>query len=82
MGKEQYAFGVKSAVEKVTNGVQADQLSSDDRIVATIDMKNAFETMSRGVTNIAHILYGKPTPLLWEDSSGTTHTLFADTGMN
>eukprot|EP00973_Karenia_brevis_P061577 8562923-Karenia_brevis.AAC.1 len=49
LGDEQYAIGTSGAVEKVTHGIQVDRAKSPDRVVAAIDIKNAFGTMIRQV---------------------------------
>ena len=94
LGGEQYAIGKSGAVEKITHGIQADQARSPDRVAAAIDIENAFGSISRSVvaeevsatfpavSSIVGILYGKETPLLWEDSRGEVHIISATTGVD
>ena len=94
VGEEQYAIGRPGGVEDITHGLQADAASRPGRVVASLDLKNAFGTMSRSVvaddlidafpelTNIISLLYCTDTPLLWEDGDGKVHSIDAHTGVD
>ncbi|CAK0790897.1 unnamed protein product [Prorocentrum cordatum] len=94
VGEEQYAIGRSGPVESITHGIQADVLQDSERVAASLDINNAFGSMSRGVmaddvvtafpelANLVSALYCTDTPLMWEGGDGEVQTITEQTGMD
>ena len=94
LGESQYAIGKPSGVERLFHAIRVDHGSAAGRVVVSLDLRNAFGTLSRGVMAAAvaetfpelavltEKLYRGNTDLLWEDAEGTYHGVAARTGVD
>ena len=93
LGESQYAIGKPSGVERLFHAIRVDHGSAAGRVVVSLDLRNAFGTLSRGVMAAAvaetfpelamltEKLYRGDTDLLWEGAEGTYHSVAARAGV-
>ena len=90
----QYALSTKAGCECVSHVVQALTEADPETTVVSIDGVSAFDLISReamleGLMRVdggsaalpfVRLFYGRPSQYLWEDSTGTTHTVHQGEG--